>query len=50
MSTYTRSTGEQIDTAEMATTYIERALLKAQSEGNQENIDALEEELGNRDQ
>lgn len=42
---YTDSKGNQKDTGTMPIEYIQRALAKAKSENNQENINALEEEL-----
>ncbi len=42
---YTKSSGEEVNTEEMATPYLERALAKAQRENNQANILALESEL-----
>lgn len=45
MATYTKSNGLQIDTAEMPQPYLERAYAKAQEEGNEDNIKALEEEM-----
>ena len=45
MGIYIKSTGEQLSTEEMNDVYIQRALLRARREGNQENIKALEEEL-----
>lgn len=49
MPTYTSSKGEAKDTATMAYSYLQNALKKAQEEGNQENISALEEEIAIRD-
>lgn len=45
MPTYTSSDGTQKDTADMPTSYIERALAKAKREGNEANVEALQEEL-----
>jgi len=50
MATYTSSTGEQRDTKDMPTAYLNSALNKAREGGNQENIDALEAELSTREE
>lgn len=47
---YINSRGESIDTATLAQQHLERALAKAQREGNQENVKALEEELAIREE
>jgi len=49
MATYTSSTGEQRDTKDMPTAYLNSALNKAREGGNQENIEALESELSTRE-
>lgn len=49
MPIYKKSSGEEIDTSTMAMTYIERALNKAELEGNQDNIDALNAEIAVRE-
>lgn len=48
MSEYKKSSGETKDTSDMPTSYIERALAKAKREGNQSNVDVLQEELDSR--
>jgi hypothetical protein len=48
MGIYTNSKGQQIDTSTLAQPHLERALAKAQRENNQENVEALQEELNNR--
>lgn len=45
MPIYTNSKEEEIDTSTMAQSHIERALAKAQREGNENNVKVLEEEL-----
>jgi hypothetical protein len=45
MPLYTSSKGEQIDTSTTNEKYIERALTKARETGNENNMQALEEEL-----
>lgn len=49
MPTYISSKGQEKDTGEMPTTYIRNALRKAQEEGNDANILALQTELATRD-
>ncbi len=48
MPQYTKSSGEVIDTETMPQPYLERALNKAQEEGNQDNITALQQEMDTR--
>lgn len=50
MPLYTKSNGEQIDTGTMADPYIERALAKAERDGNAENVAALEAEIAAREE
>lgn len=50
MPTYISNTGLPKDTKDMDITYIMRALAKAKSDGNEMNIQALEEELRIRKQ
>ena len=45
MALYRKSDGTILDTNEMDMVYIQRALNKAEAEGNEENILALESEL-----
>lgn len=45
MPLYISSKGEQIDTSTMNEKYIERAIIKARETGNENNMQALEEEL-----
>ncbi len=45
MPIYNSSSKGQIDTTDMATPHLERALAKAEREGNAENVKALTEEL-----
>ena len=48
MGIYISSKGEKKDTADMPIEYLNRALNKARQEGNQANIDVLQEELNKR--
>ena len=48
MPTYKSSSGEETDTSTMAQSYLERALEKAKREGNEANVEALQEELDSR--
>lgn len=48
MPTYTSSKGESKDTSTMVIEYIQRALAVSKKENNQDNIDALEEEISKR--
>lgn len=48
MPIYTSSKGEQKETADMPYSYLQNALKKATEEGNQDNIDALNEEIMSR--
>jgi hypothetical protein len=50
MPTYINSKNEEVDTSTLAQPHLERALAKAQREGNDENIQALQQELTNRGQ
>jgi len=50
MATYTSSKGEQRDTKDMPTAYVNSALNKARENGNQDNIEALESELSTREE
>lgn len=48
MPIYTSSKGEIKNTSEMPIEYLKRALAKAQANGDAENLQALEEEIMNR--
>jgi len=48
MGIYISSSGEQKETNEMAQSYLERALAKAKREGNDANVEILQEELDSR--
>lgn len=48
MPTYIDSKGQAKETKDMPIEYIQRALAKAKSQNNQDNIDALEYELKQR--
>lgn len=48
MAQYKKSNGEIIDTIEMNDAYLQRAYEKAKREGNEANVEALEEELDSR--
>lgn len=48
MPTYISNKGIPKNTKDMDTVYIQNALAKAKQDGNQANIDALEEELKSR--
>lgn len=48
MPTYTKSNGQQINTEDMPEVYLDRALNKAIENGDQDNIDALQQEKDNR--
>ena len=48
MPIYTASSGKQSETSDMPIEYIQRALAKAKSNGDQNNIDALEYEIKQR--
>ena len=48
MAIYISSKGEQRDTGDMPTAYLNSALKKAQESGNQSNVEALEAELSTR--
>jgi hypothetical protein len=45
MGIYTSSKGEKKDTKDMPIEYINRALAKSKQNGDQANIDVLEEEI-----
>ena len=49
MATYINSKNQEVDTSTMADKHLERALQKAYNTNDQRNIEALEQELDNRE-
>ena len=45
MGIYIKGNGNQVDTADMADVYLQRALARAQADGNESNITVLQAEI-----